>query len=181
MSNNLILGAILLITIILPIKLIECNNKILTTTNINDVIKDKSININNLNNFNDKIDNTTSKQINPSNDGQIRIVRLPDNILMKYTAYKDVSILHFRIPEDTRTAYFNFKAFDESKSAIRKYLLVLSIENRLSEVHDSISDDLIVRLLQSSLNIKSIYPFYLMLECETFPILFSFQFNLILL
>lgn len=48
------------------------------------------------------------------------IVRLPSNSLLKYTSYKDVSILHFRVPPDTRHAYFTFKAFEESKSAFRK-------------------------------------------------------------
>lgn len=54
---------------------------------------------------------------------QTLIVRLPSNTLLKYTAYKDVSILHFRIPHDTRTAFFTFKGFEESKSAFRKYLI----------------------------------------------------------
>lgn len=52
---------------------------------------------------------------------QIPLVRLPSNTLLKYTAYKDVSILHFRIPSDTRTAYFSFKAYEEVKSAFRKF------------------------------------------------------------
>lgn len=51
----------------------------------------------------------------------IPLVRLPSNTLLKYSAYKDVSILHFRIPLDTRTAVFSFKAIDESKSFFRKY------------------------------------------------------------
>lgn len=50
----------------------------------------------------------------------IPLVRLPSNTLLKYTAYKDVSILHFVVPSDTRTAYFNFKAYEETKSAFRK-------------------------------------------------------------
>lgn len=54
---------------------------------------------------------------------QIPLVRLPSNTLLKYTAYKDVSILHFRIPSDTRTAYFSFKAYEESKSAFRRFFL----------------------------------------------------------
>jgi len=53
-------------------------------------------------------------------NGQIPLVRLPSNTLLKYTSYKDVSILHFRIPADTRTALFSFKAYEESKSAFRK-------------------------------------------------------------
>lgn len=48
------------------------------------------------------------------------VVRLPSNSLLKYTSYKDVSILHFDVPPDTRTAYFTFKAFEDSKSAFRK-------------------------------------------------------------
>lgn len=51
---------------------------------------------------------------------QIPLVRLPSNTLLKYTAYKDVSILHFRVPMDTRTAQFSFKAYEESKSAFSK-------------------------------------------------------------
>lgn len=47
----------------------------------------------------------------------IPLVRLPSNTLLKYTAYKDVSILHFVVPSDTRTAFFNFKAYEETKSA----------------------------------------------------------------
>lgn len=54
---------------------------------------------------------------------QIPLVRLPSNTLLKYTAYKDVSILHFGIPSDTRTAYFSFKAYEESKSAFRKFFI----------------------------------------------------------
>lgn len=57
---------------------------------------------------------------------QIPLVRLPSNTLLKYTAYKDVSILHFDVPADTRTAYFNFKAYEESKSAFRKYPSAIS-------------------------------------------------------
>lgn len=52
----------------------------------------------------------------------IPLVRLPSNTLLKYTAYKDVSILHFVVPSDTRTAYFNFKAYEETKSAFRKQI-----------------------------------------------------------
>lgn len=54
-------------------------------------------------------------------EGQIPLVRLPSNTLLKYSAYKDVSILHFRIPTETRTALFSFKAYEESKSAFRKF------------------------------------------------------------
>lgn len=56
---------------------------------------------------------------------QIPLVRLPSNTLLKYTAYKDVSILHFHIPTDTRTAHFNFKAYEETKSAFRKFLVTV--------------------------------------------------------
>lgn len=56
-----------------------------------------------------------------ANDKQIPLVRLPSNTLLKYTAYKDVSILHFRVPPDTRTAMFSFKAYEEPKSAFSKY------------------------------------------------------------
>ncbi|CAO1444482.1 unnamed protein product [Diamesa hyperborea] len=49
-----------------------------------------------------------------------RVVRLPSNTLLKYTAYKDVSIQHFRIPIDTRSAYFSFKSYEEGKSAFAR-------------------------------------------------------------
>lgn len=52
---------------------------------------------------------------------EIPLVRLPSNTLLKYTAYKDVSILHFHIPTDTRTAYFSFKAYEETRSAFCKF------------------------------------------------------------
>lgn len=65
---------------------------------------------------------TTSNATSPTIQGQIPLVRLPSNTLLKYTAYKDVSILHFRIPTDTRTALFNFKAYEETRSAFRKYI-----------------------------------------------------------
>lgn len=55
----------------------------------------------------------------------IPLVRLPSNTLLKYTAYKDVSILHFIVPSDTRTAFFNFKAYEETKSAFCKYCTVV--------------------------------------------------------
>ena len=54
---------------------------------------------------------------------QTLVVRLPSNTLLKYNSYKDVSILHFRMPPDTRQAVFTFKAIEESKSAFRKYYL----------------------------------------------------------
>ncbi|XP_058062007.1 uncharacterized protein LOC131212237 [Anopheles bellator] len=56
----------------------------------------------------------------PPEAGQIPLERLPSNTLLKYTAYKDVSILHFRIPADTRTAFFSFKAYEESKGAFQR-------------------------------------------------------------
>lgn len=63
-----------------------------------------------------------SKRINDEKLSEpIPLVRLPSNTLLKYTAYKDVSILHFDVPADTRTAYFNFKAYEETKSAFRKF------------------------------------------------------------
>ena len=52
------------------------------------------------------------------NGQQIPLVRLPSNTLLKYTAYKDVSIQHFLIPMDTRSAMFSFKSNEESKSAL---------------------------------------------------------------
>lgn len=58
-------------------------------------------------------------QLNGSS--QTPLVRMPSNTLLKYTAYKDVSILHFRIPTDTLSAVFSFKAYEESKSAFSKY------------------------------------------------------------
>lgn len=61
-------------------------------------------------------------------NGEIPLVRLPSNTLLKYTAYKDVSILHFHIPADTRTANFNFKAYEETKSAFRKYTCTRTAE-----------------------------------------------------
>lgn len=72
--------------------------------------------------------NTITIRINgESAREQIPLVRLPSNTLLKYTAYKDVSILHFDVPADTRTAYFNFKAYEETKSAFRKcYNIVIT-------------------------------------------------------
>lgn len=62
----------------------------------------------------------TSGNSTIENDKQIPLVRLPSNTLLKYTAYKDVSILHFRVPPDTRTALFTFKAYEEPNSAFSK-------------------------------------------------------------
>lgn len=66
----------------------------------------------------------TSEDI--QNSQQIPLVRLPSNTLLKYTAYKDVSIQHFLIPMDTRNALFSFKAYEESKSALSKSVLLFS-------------------------------------------------------
>jgi hypothetical protein len=52
------------------------------------------------------------------NGQQIPLVRLPSNTLLKYSAYKDVSIQHFLIPMDSRSAMFSFKSYEESKSAL---------------------------------------------------------------
>lgn len=48
------------------------------------------------------------------------IIRLPSNSLIKYTAYRDVSILHFQVPRDSRTLYYSFRAHEEFKSAFCK-------------------------------------------------------------
>lgn len=58
---------------------------------------------------------------NYGREDQKLTVRLPSNSLLKYTSYKDVSILHFEVPPDSRAAHFSFKAFEESKSTFRKY------------------------------------------------------------
>ncbi|XP_054738185.1 uncharacterized protein LOC129244530 [Anastrepha obliqua] len=62
---------------------------------------------------------------------QTLVVRLPLNTLLKYTSYKDVSILHFRVPPDTRTAFFTFKAYEESKSAFQRKCKPRSVELHL--------------------------------------------------
>ncbi|XP_033233412.1 post-GPI attachment to proteins factor 6 isoform X3 [Drosophila pseudoobscura] len=61
----------------------------------------------------------TPEQMNIPVDHE-QIVRLPSNSLLKYTSYKDVAILHFRVPPDSRAAYFTFKAFEESKNAFQR-------------------------------------------------------------
>lgn len=66
----------------------------------------------------------TSEDIT-QNSQQIPLVRLPSNTLLKYTAYKDVSIQHFLIPMDSRSALFTFKAYEESKSALSEYIFRL--------------------------------------------------------
>ncbi|XP_052846194.1 uncharacterized protein LOC128258562 [Drosophila gunungcola] len=53
-------------------------------------------------------------------EDQELVVRLPSNSLLKYTSYKDVSILHFDVPPDSRTAFFTFKAFEDPKSAFQR-------------------------------------------------------------
>jgi hypothetical protein len=58
------------------------------------------------------------QQQQQQNGHQIPLVRLPSNTLLKYTAYKDVSIQHFLIPMDTRSATFSFKSNEEPKSAL---------------------------------------------------------------
>lgn len=63
---------------------------------------------------------TTSEDVQDSQQQQIPLVRLPSNTLLKYTAYKDVSIQHFLIPMDSRSVFFSFKAYEESKSALSK-------------------------------------------------------------
>ena len=73
--------------------------------------------IDNSNNNNQQATFTTE---DIQNSHQIPLVRLPSNTLLKYTAYKDVSIQHFLIPMDSRSALFSFKAYEESKSALSK-------------------------------------------------------------
>lgn len=53
---------------------------------------------------------------------KVPVLRLPANTLLKYTSYKDVSILHYQLPANVKTAYFTFKAVEESKSAFREYI-----------------------------------------------------------
>lgn len=62
---------------------------------------------------------------------RIPLVRLPSNTLLKYSSYKDVSILHFDVPADTRTAYFNFKAYEEAKGAFRKLFISIFLPRKL--------------------------------------------------
>lgn len=75
------------------------------------------------------IDNSNNNQATfttediTQNSQQIPLVRLPSNTLLKYTAYKDVSIQHFLIPMDSRSALFTFKAYEESKSALSEQIL----------------------------------------------------------
>jgi hypothetical protein len=76
------------------------------------------------NNSNNNQATFTSEDIT-QNSQQIPLVRLPSNTLLKYTAYKDVSIQHFLIPMDSRSALFTFKAYEESKSALSEYIFRL--------------------------------------------------------
>lgn len=97
------------------------------SNNLREPIITKTTNTN-TDNINNSSRNSSSSPNNDSNNNitnekQIPLVRLPSNTLLKYTAYKDVSILHFRIPVDTQTALFSFKAYEESKSAFSEYLL----------------------------------------------------------
>lgn len=71
---------------------------------------------------------TTTSNSQNEQAQHIPLVRLPSNTLLKYTAYKDVSILHFRVPWDARTALFTFKAFEETKGAFRKYFLFIYLK-----------------------------------------------------
>lgn len=65
----------------------------------------------------------SSEVVEEQQNGQhIPLVRLPSNTLLKYAAYKDVSIQHFLIPMDTRSAMFSFKSNEESKSALSECL-----------------------------------------------------------
>lgn len=82
--------------------------------------------IDNSNNNNQQATFTTE---DIQNSHQIPLVRLPSNTLLKYTAYKDVSIQHFLIPMDSRSALFSFKAYEESKSALSKSFFHLLIHN----------------------------------------------------
>lgn len=87
---------------------------------VNSKTSSKSSGIDNSNN-NQQQATFTSEDI--QNSQQTPLVRLPSNTLLKYTAYKDVSIQHFLIPLDSRSALFSFKAYEESKSALSKYNL----------------------------------------------------------
>lgn len=88
-------------------------------------IPDSNVTSRNTNSTISSKDSTGSGQQQPP-EHHIPLVRLPSNTLLKYSAYKDVSILHFRIPSDTRTALFSFKAYEESRSAFRKFTRISS-------------------------------------------------------
>lgn len=94
-----------------------------TSNNNNKKISSKSAIDNNDVGNNNNINHstfTTSEDVPDSQQQQIPLVRLPSNTLLKYTAYKDVSIQHFLIPMDSRSVLFSFKAYEESKSALSK-------------------------------------------------------------
>lgn len=148
-SNNLVrmiltLGATFWVTInVLQYPMfVNCETKTITnrsnnlTEQINIVTNNNiSTNIDNINNGSSTSSRNSSPNTNTSssnssnnvtnNEKQIPLVRLPSNTLLKYTAYKDVSILHFRIPVDTQTALFSFKAYEESKSAFSEYYFLI--------------------------------------------------------
>ncbi|XP_004524302.1 uncharacterized protein LOC101456267 isoform X1 [Ceratitis capitata] len=80
--------------------------------------------------FANDMEQDTTKQLLVPKDHKL-VERLPLNILQKYTSYKDVSILHFRVPQDTRTAAFAFKAYEETKSSFRPKCKPKSVEVHL--------------------------------------------------
>lgn len=77
----------------------------------------QSVEVNNL--LNEIVKEKEDQLVKPKN--QTLVLRLPLNNLFKYTAYKDISILHFKVPADTRAAFFAFKAFEEGKSTFCKF------------------------------------------------------------
>lgn len=85
----------------------------------NFIVNTKTSSKSGIDNSNNNQATFTSEDIQSSQ--QIPLVRLPSNTLLKYTAYKDVSIQHFLIPMDSRSALFSFKAYEESKSALSEY------------------------------------------------------------
>lgn len=89
----------------------------------NFIVNSKTSSKSGIDNSNNNQATFTSEDI--QNSQQIPLVRLPSNTLLKYTAYKDVSIQHFLIPMDSRSAMFSFKAYEESKSALSKYFSLL--------------------------------------------------------
>ncbi|KAH8312490.1 hypothetical protein KR044_011029 [Drosophila immigrans] len=92
------------------------------------------------------------------NDGKLT-VRLPSNSLLKYTSYKDVSILHFEVPPDSRAAYFSFKAFEESKSTFRKIA---------KNCPDYLMDNNVYFILESKCKVKDVT---LHLKANSFPVI----------
>jgi hypothetical protein len=88
-------------------------------------INSNNMNSNSISSSSNSVSNSGNAQTNiitnddvPNGHQQIPLVRLPSNTLLKYTAYKDVSIQHFLMPTDTRSAVFSFKSYEESKSAL---------------------------------------------------------------